>query len=108
MDSKNFDSMVKSFGKNASRRGVLRGASVAALGAIALGLGRGQVAAAGCSNRNPCPADLDCTAPCGTVVCKRGNAGGGGGNFCACESPCAGTSRPVCSEFQGSYRCRRN
>jgi hypothetical protein len=44
MDSKQFDSIVKSFGTAASRRRVLRGATAAALGALGLGVGRAAAA----------------------------------------------------------------
>jgi hypothetical protein len=40
MDSKRFDSIVKSFGTAASRRRMVRGAAATALGALGLGVGR--------------------------------------------------------------------
>jgi len=110
MDSKHFDTIVKSFGKDASRRGVLRGVTATALGALGLGLGRVASAAPECRNNNDCATVLgsSCSAPCGAPVCERGNAGfGGGGNTCRCASPCEGTSRPVCEVFRGQARCRR-
>jgi hypothetical protein len=44
MDSKQFDSMVKAFGTGASRRGVLRGVTAAALGAVVAVTGSGLFA----------------------------------------------------------------
>jgi hypothetical protein len=98
MDSRNFDSMVKSFGKNASRRGVLRGASVAALGALALALGRGQVAARPeCTQNSDCAGSCPAGDPCNQPVCVKGNGGlGGGGNTCECADPCDDPRRPNC------------
>ena len=49
MDSKHFDSIVKSFGSGASRRGVVRGAAAAALGALGLGGGRAAAAPRSCA-----------------------------------------------------------
>jgi hypothetical protein len=45
MDSQKFDRIVKSLGTGASRRGVVRGAAAAALGALGLGAA-GRVSAA--------------------------------------------------------------
>jgi hypothetical protein len=49
MDSKHFDSLVKSFGTAASRRGVVRGGVAAAIGALGLGLGRAAAAPRTCA-----------------------------------------------------------
>jgi hypothetical protein len=49
MDSKHFDSFVKSFGTAASRRRVVRGATAAALGALGLGVGRAAAAPQTCA-----------------------------------------------------------
>jgi hypothetical protein len=49
MDSKHFDSFVKSFGTAASRRRVVRGATAAALGALGLGVGRAAAAPRTCA-----------------------------------------------------------
>ena len=49
MDSKHFDSLVKSFGTGASRRGVVRGAAAVAIGALGLGFGRAAAAPRTCA-----------------------------------------------------------
>jgi hypothetical protein len=49
MDSKHFDSLVKSFGSAASRRRVMRGAAATAIGALGLGVGRAAAAPRTCA-----------------------------------------------------------
>ena len=49
MDSKQFDTIVKSFGTAASRRRVMRGAAATALGALGLGVGRAAAAPRTCA-----------------------------------------------------------
>jgi len=81
MDSKHFDSLVKSFGTAASRRGVVRGGVAAAIGALGLGLGRAAAAPRTCATctcgvgrpcnpKSTCQVEVGRTFPTATDACS--------------------------------------
>jgi hypothetical protein len=125
MDNKQFDSMVKAFGTGASRRGVLRGVTAAALGAVVAVTGSGLFAddaaakkakrksrsararhlGDACGNSQPCASgeNLECQFV-GSTGAQRCECAAG---FSNCGGVCVrtGTNGPIGCEAVSACEC---
>jgi hypothetical protein len=117
MDSKRFDSIVKSIGTDASRRQILKGLAGSVLGAglvsrVATPAQAAQVTTCDdepytggrCRNDGKC--NDEASNPCCIGLCAKGNAGEGGGNSVCTYvvKRCNGNKVPVARG--GRCRCR--
>ena len=106
MDSQKFDRIVKSLGTDASRRGVLRGLTAGALGALGLGLGRAAAAPVVRCDPQTCAAQA-AGNQCVTCQCQGVPGGGRGVQECVCTEQVCPPRTHCCPEGQFAGQCRR-
>ena len=104
MDSKQFDSIVKSFGTGASRRGVLRGVTATALGALGLGFSRAAAAPLTCVTCT-CGVGRQCN-PKRTCQVELGRGFPSSDEACADRCAQQGQGLKVC-EASSQFHCPR-
>jgi hypothetical protein len=105
MDSKQFDTIVKSFGTAASRRRVLRGVTATALGALGLGMGRSAAQVVRCDPQT-CAAQAEGNA-CITCQCQGIPGQGRGVQECVCTERTCPARTHCCPSGNFAGQCRR-